>query len=769
MKHLLLASTAILIAGSAVAQQQNIPPNAPFKATGSTTARTQAARAADVINGKDFGVKCDGATDDYAALQAAATAAGSSTTKTVFLPPSSASCLLSQAVSIPSGVTVHAYPNSVTLAPTAGNVSSVLLLSFATGAQNVLVYGLSFDGGGASFANTGNVIQAFNGSNIVLDHVLVKNTRGIAAVFSTSIVNSGIRDSSFINIGNGWTVTQLIADRQQAVSFCCGTASNNVGNFVTGSYFENIGLDAISTTAQASFNASGNRFNMENGQLVATWSGTQPTAFSAAIYGSGGNLQFTAQGNNISGASGNAIDVAAGDAVITNNYIINSGQAGIGFFTSGTASNGSISGNTILNSGIWASSVFRGGISVSGALGKVSITGNVATDNQGSKTQQYGVQIISGSTFSDLRIDPTNSLEGNAVSQFGGIISEYTHGGTIENRVLNPCFSVDQRSAGGTYAAGGGNRLIMDQWVATQSTNGFTEARSTATAFPGCGKSSMHVVLTNSKTAAVADVYGVSQSIETNGAQDLQWGTSAAQPVMVEFCAQSSVSGTYGAALRNTTGPRAYILPYTLAAGTPACFNFIVPGDTVQPIATTGYGLILGFDFGSGTNLATATTGAWVTGTFLSATTSTLFLGQTNGATFDVSSVRLYKGTAHIPWIQRSPASEMSLLQRYFWTTFQDGTAPAQSAGATGAVTMIDPGTGATGVWLGFPQRMRAAPTITLYSTGAASANCYDATAVADGGAASAVNTGVDGVFIKCASASVALDQLQVHIAATAE
>ena len=76
---------------------------ASVTATGSTTARTLGDRAADVINIRDRGAKCDGTTNDTAAIQAAA-AAIPATGGVVYIPPGV--CLVRATTFLKSNTTV---------------------------------------------------------------------------------------------------------------------------------------------------------------------------------------------------------------------------------------------------------------------------------------------------------------------------------------------------------------------------------------------------------------------------------------------------------------------------------------------------------------------------------------------------------------------------------------------------------------------------------------------------------------------------------------
>lgn len=483
---------------------------------------------------------CDGATDNAALLAALLTSAAASN-GTIYIPPAKLACMFASSVTVPDGVGIIAWPGSVVLKAKTGNVSSPLLLSFSGAVIGNNIYGITEDGGGTGFANTNNVNTVFNSNNVIFDHVTIQNTAGIGALFSTTVTNSGVRDSIFSNVGasynatftgtiSGTTLTfpsntgtvfigqgiggagvvagtsivsgsglswvvsisqsvgpvaMTASLERQGIAFCCGVnldtggglspttssisgttmttgnsvagivgmyvysnstgslpdtkvvsgsgtswvvsqsqtvsgahlvAANNSGNFVkNNSNISNCGIDCVSYTQQRNFAAENNFI-------------TSPGIGGAGIYDHS-NDTSTVVGNIIFGTptSGNGIDQAATfHTVITGNSSKNNGGSGIAY---GYASHGVISGNISNNNG--QNGLTGEGTSVAGLfltgttspITSVVVTGNDFSDVQTTPTQQFGIEMQTASTFSNIQIDANNNMIGNVVSPYSSLLT----------------------------------------------------------------------------------------------------------------------------------------------------------------------------------------------------------------------------------------------------------------------------------------------------------------------------------------------------------
>jgi hypothetical protein len=144
------AHRALLADGSAL----------PFTATGSTTARTAAARFADVANVLDFGAVGDGSTDDRAAFLLAA-----ATGKPLYVP-AGYTFSLSGSVTVTSHVLGR------------GTLKGANLL--VVGADNVLVEGVTLQGtnlGGGAGSGADTAINAADVDGLTVRGVRVENAR----------------------------------------------------------------------------------------------------------------------------------------------------------------------------------------------------------------------------------------------------------------------------------------------------------------------------------------------------------------------------------------------------------------------------------------------------------------------------------------------------------------------------------------------------------------------------------------------------------------
>jgi hypothetical protein len=390
--------------------------------------------AGQMFNVRDHGVKMDGVADDYAALNAVCALASATSGSVVYFPPSPYPLLLSQQVVIGSNQVWWAWPGSVTIAPMAGNASTVLLAGSAN-ASDVLIHGVAFDGGGQDFSNAGALTQWYHVTRLTLDRVTFQNTRGLP--FNGSGINDLlVQNCGFRNIGNHWKTTGNAADYAQALTVgSYGDTAWGHRTRVVGCDFYDCGSDCVNFEELTDVLIANNVFT----QVLTPYATLPSAAWFAGIFAIYCN-DMTIVGNLITGMTGNGIDLPAlWDGVISNNIVRNSGQGGIGLFDGSGYSkrvvdprlpaprgsrNVSIVGNVVENSGNWSASSFKDGIQLGASTVadiNIRVVGNICTDTRTTgKTQQYGVS-YSGPASSGIWVDPSNMLSGNALGAKNGI------------------------------------------------------------------------------------------------------------------------------------------------------------------------------------------------------------------------------------------------------------------------------------------------------------------------------------------------------------
>jgi hypothetical protein len=208
-----------------------------------------------------------------------------------------------------------------------------------------------------------------------------------------------------------------------------------------------------------------------------------------------------------------------------------------------------------------------------------------------------------------------------------------------------------------------------------------------------------------------SDVFSIFQSIEGFNSADLGWGAAGAQPVTLSFWARSSLTGTFGGALKNSAGNRSYPFSYTIsAANTWEYKTVIVAGDTTGTwLTNNGIGVSVVFSFGVGST-SSGTAGSWAASDLWSATGATSVVG-TNGATFYITGVQLEAGSVATPFERRDFGRELMMCQRYFQRLdMNDGAGLVGMAGSSTFGLVQYP----------LPVAMRAAPSA-LGTTGTAS------------------------------------------------
>ena len=391
--------------------------------------------------------------------------------------------------------------------------------------------------------------------------------------------------------------------------------------------------------------------------------------------------------------------------------------------------------NVTITGNVFNEAVTNGNPFISVQDGDGTLIANNALNNRGAGS---GVGIATGSAANNVVENGNHAYSnGGAFRLFGSVYwpNLSTKRSPAPNILLNPTFAIDQFKEGGTTTLAGAINYCQDGWEGSKANASVTLTCARTTDAPNAGADSLLYTVTASAATAATDTAKIQQRIEAQNLAGLGLGTAAARPMSLQFWLKTSIAGTWTARLVNAVQNRAYLMPCTTQAATWTKCAFALPGDVTGTWVTSGSALGMLFELyataGSSVNAGTAFT--WGTATNDAVSTQTN-LTETNGATLELSEAKLEQSDVPTEFQAPDPRSDLARAQRYYAKTFPQGTAVAQNAGLAGARCAAAASTtaGTLSLYWGFPSEMRASPTITTYNPSAANANWRDVTGAAD-------------------------------------
>jgi hypothetical protein len=239
----------------------------------------------------------------------------------------------------------------------------------------------------------------------------------------------------------------------------------------------------------------------------------------------------------------------------------------------------------------------------------------------------------------------------------------------FRNRIINGAMTIDQRNAGASVTITSNSTYTLDRWVANMNqASKFSVQQDAGGVTPPVGFTDyLGVTSLSAYSIGSSDILAMSHNIEGLNVADFAWGTANAKTVTLSFWVRSSLTGTFGGALRNSATDRSYPYTYTISSANTWEYKTItIPGDTSGTWLTTNdIGIRIAFGLGVGSTYS-GTAGSWSGSNLWSATGATSVVG-TNGATFYITGVQLEVGSFATTFERRPYGTELALCQRYYY------------------------------------------------------------------------------------------------------
>jgi hypothetical protein len=363
-------------------------------------------------------------------------------------------------------------------------------------------------------------------------------------------------------------------------------------------------------------------------------------------------------------------------------------------------------------------------------------------------------------TYGTVNTDLLVGTNGRSVSPASSV---------MRNRIINGAMVIDQRNAGASVTPTVSGTFTLDRWnFGISVASKFSTQQNAGAVTPPVGFSNyLGVTSLSAYTVGAAERFALAQSIEGFNTADLGFGTANAKTVTLSFQVYSSLTGTFGGALRNGAGDRSYPFTYSIpVANTWTSISVTIAGDTTGTWvgATNGVGLIVFFGLGVGSTLS-GTAGAWATANYNSCTGATSVVG-TSGATFYITGVQLEVGSVASSFEYRQYGQELALCQRYYETSYDSGT--AVGAAASPSYTRWSNNGTANALEKPYKVTKRALPTVNTYdiSGNAGKIRIFDGVTDPSNITPTAINTTTNAVYV---TYNTAASGLQFNYTSSAE
>ena len=320
------------------------------------------------------------------------------------------------------------------------------------------------------------------------------------------------------------------------------------------------------------------------------------------------------------------------------------------------------------------------------------------------------VSIANGGTGSST-LAGANIATTNSSTQ--SITSINTFG--FKNRIINGGMTISQRN-GTTSTSQVHAAYNLDRWFGYSYQSGVTTGKYTVAQSTSAPSNYINSLLLTSSTAtssASGDLYLIGQFIEGFNIADLGWGTSSGKSVTLSFWVQSSVTGTFGGAVRNQNNNCAYPFTYTISTA-----NTWTQATITMPAPTTGttwqtdnsQGICIFFNVQLGSSVTLTANGTWQTSACYGASGCVNLL-TSSGNTLYITGVQLEVGSQATSFDFRDYGRELFLCQRYFQIV--GGTNTEHFAMGVMSTTQIN-------IVYGLKQTMRTSPSFSAINYGSA-------------------------------------------------